>query len=77
MEAYTATTQNSQNKVTATPTDEDAEVEIMLGEGESATEVENGGNATWEVGENLLTITVTNGDSETVYKVTVTKEQGE
>lgn len=48
---------------------------IMLGEGESATEVTNGGNATWEVGDNTLTITVTNGDSETVYTVTVTKEE--
>lgn len=46
----------------------------MLGEGESATEVTNGGNASWETGDNLLTITVTNGDSETVYTVTVTKE---
>ena len=74
MLAYTATTSNASNKVTATPTDDDAEVVIMLGEGESATEVTNGGNASWETGDNLLTITVTNGDSETVYTVTVTKE---
>lgn len=68
--AYTATTSNASNKVTATPTDEDATIEILLGE----TEIENGTNATWEVGENTLTITVTNGTSETVYTVTVTKE---
>lgn len=68
--AYTATTSNASNKVTATPTDEDATVEILLGE----TEIENATNATWETGENTLTITVTNGTSETVYTVTVTKE---
>lgn len=70
VEAYTATTSNASNKVTATPTDEDATVEILVGE----TEIENGTNATWEEGENTLTITVTNGTSETVYTVTVTKE---
>ncbi len=68
--AYTATTSNASNKVTATPTDDEATVEILLGE----TEIENGTNATWEAGENTLTITVTNGTSETVYTVTVTKE---
>lgn len=68
--AYTATTSNASNKVTATPTDEDATIEILLGE----TEIENGTNATWEAGENTLTITVTNETSETVYTVTVTKE---
>lgn len=70
VEAYTATTSNASNKVTATPTDEDATVEILVGE----TEIENGSNASWEEGENTLTITVTNGTSETVYTVTVTKE---
>ena len=39
----------------------------MLGE----TEIENGTSATWEVGENELTITV---DDETTYTVVVTKE---
>ena len=42
----------------------------MLGE----TEVTNGGNATWEVGENELTVTVAEYGGETVYTVTVTKE---
>lgn len=68
--AYTATTSNASNKVTATPTDDDATVEILLGE----TEIENATNTAWEAGENTLTITVTNGTSETVYTVTVTKE---
>ena len=70
VEAYTAATSNASNKVTATPTDDDATVEILVGE----TEIENGSNASWEEGENTLTITVTNGTSETVYTVTVTKE---
>ena len=56
--------------MTATPTDPAAEIEIILGE---STEVENGSSATWETGENTLTITVTGGAPATVYTVTVTK----
>lgn len=41
----------------------------MLGE----TEVENGGNATWSAGENVLTVTVTAETESTEYTVTVTK----
>lgn len=67
---YTVTTENASNKVTATPTDENATVEILLGD----TEIENAASATWETGENVLTITVTNGEESTVYTVTVTKE---
>lgn len=65
---YTATTTNATNKVTATPTDDTAEVTIMLGE----TEIDNGSSATWEEGENELVITVTGTTDETVYTVTVT-----
>lgn len=68
---YTATTENNTNKVTATPTDDTATVTIMLGE----TEVENGTSATWETGENELVITVTGTAGETVYTVTVTKQE--
>ena len=67
---YTATTTNATNKVTATPTDETATVEILLGE----TEIENGESATWEEGENVLTITVSGNAPDTVYTVTVTAE---
>lgn len=67
---YTATTSNATNKVTATPTDDTAEVTIMLGE----TEIENGSSATWAEGENELVITVTGTAGETVYTVTVTAE---
>ena len=68
--SYTATTSNTTNKITATPADEDATVEI---ESEDAT-IAADGTATWEVGENTVTITVTNGTSEMVYTVVVTKE---
>lgn len=44
----------------------------MIKNGE--TTVTNGESATWSAGENTLTVTVTNGDQEKVYTVTVTKE---
>lgn len=65
---YTATTSNATNKITATPTDPAATVEILVGE----TEVENGESATWAEGENVVTITVSGGAPDTVYTVTVT-----
>ena len=64
------TTSAATNKITATPEDEDATVEILVGE----TEIESGDSATWSAGENTVTITVTNGDATKVYTVTVTKE---
>ena len=68
---YTATTTNESDTVTATATDENAEVEIMLGE----TEIANGGEATWAAGDNELTITVTNETATKEYTVTVTKSE--
>ena len=66
---YTATTTNATNKITATPTDDTAELESLVGD----TEIQNGGTATWEDGENVVTITVSgNGTDDTVYTVTVT-----
>lgn len=66
---YAVSTENATNKVTATCDDEDATITIMNGE----TEVTNGQSATWETGENTLTITVTKDEESTVYTVTVTK----
>ena len=63
------TTSAATNKITATPEDENATVEILVGE----TEIESGDSATWSAGENTVTITVTNGNVEKVYTVTVTK----
>lgn len=67
---YEVTTSAATNKITATPEDEDATVEILVGE----TEIDSGDSATWAAGENTVTITVTNGDETEVYTVTVTKE---
>lgn len=69
MTEYETSTSNATNKVTAVATDEDAQIVIEL----NGTEIENESSATWETGENTLTITVTNGDEEDVYTVTVTK----
>ena len=67
---YTATTTNATNTITATPEDEGADVSILNGE----TPVTNGTAATWQEGANTVTITVTNGEAEEVYTVTVTKQ---
>lgn len=66
---YTASTTNSTNKITATPVDETATVEI---ESDDAT-IAADGTATWAAGDNVVTVTVTKGDVEKVYTVTVTK----
>lgn len=66
---YEVATTAATNKVTATPEDENATVEILVGE----TEIDSGDSATWSEGENTVTITVTNGETEKVYTVTVTK----
>lgn len=71
------TTTNATNKVSAVATDPGDTVEILLNE---ETEITSGTSATWEEGENTLTITVTDRDDPeeaTVYTVTVTKETEE
>lgn len=67
---YTATTSNATNKITATATDPEAVILIEVNE----EELENEGSAEWVDGGNAVVITVTNGEEETVYTVTVTKE---
>lgn len=69
MTAYTATTSNATNKVTATASDPNATIEISKG----IAAIENGSQVSWDVGVNVLTIKVTNGSSTTTYTVTVTK----
>lgn len=68
--AYTATTSNATNTITAVPASGSAEVEITVG----GKEVTNGAAATWVEGANTVTIKVTDGDQEKTYTVTVTKE---
>ena len=67
---YAVTTSNNSNKVTASAA-EGLEIALDL----DGTEIENESSPTWEDGDNVLTITVSNeiGDSEE-YVVTVTKE---
>lgn len=74
---YTATTTNATNKVTAKTDDPSAVIAIVLTNSEETegVTVTNGASATWASGENVLTITVTDGASETVYVVTVTKSE--
>lgn len=70
-DTYTATTTNAQNAISAVPT-MGASVTVKVGK----TQIQNGGNATWSEGSNVVTITVNNGDNSKVYTVTVTKSGG-
>ena len=67
--SYTAETSSSSSVVTAAANDSDATVTIKNG----STTVNNGSAASWSAGENVLTVTVTNGNASKVYTVTVTK----
>lgn len=68
--AYTVTTNNATNTITAIPASGSAEVAITVGD----KAVTNGAAATWAAGTNTVTIKVTDGDQEKTYTVTVTKE---
>ena len=67
---YTATTSNGTNKVTATPEDSSAAVEIKLN---GDTDVPNGTAATWRDGDNTLTVRAAGSGESRTYTVTVTK----
>lgn len=69
--AYTATTSNATNAVTATAASSGATVAIAVND----TAVENGASATWQDGENTVSVTVTNGSATRTYTVTVTKSE--
>src|SRR5665647_845001 len=60
---YTADTPNAEDIITATPTDPSATIAIVNG----TTAVINGTAVTWAIGENVVIITVTNGDAITIY----------
>lgn len=68
-DTYTATTSNAKDAISAVPT-MGSTVTIMVGK----TRVQNGGEATWSSGSNVVSITVNNGKNSKVYTVTVTKE---
>ncbi len=68
--SYTATTSNATNTITATAEDENASVAITA----NGTTVQGGSAITWEEGENVVEVTVTNGTATKTYTITVTKE---
>lgn len=68
---YTATTTNATNTITVIPSKGTAAIEIDV----DGTPVENGTAITWESGGNTVKIRVTDGTSETVYTVVVTKTE--
>jgi hypothetical protein len=68
---YTATTTDESNVITVTAINEDANIEIMV----NGEEHENETGYTWQSGENVVKITVTDGSSEKVYTVVVTYEK--
>ena len=72
---YAVTTTDATNKITATTDDPSAVIVITLDDGvtEEPVVIENSKAATWGSGENIVTITVTDGASVTEYTVTVTK----
>lgn len=70
-DTYTADTTNAQDAISAVPT-MGASVTVKVGK----SQVQNGGNATWSEGSNVVTITVNNGENSKVYTVTVTKSGG-
>ena len=69
--SYTATTSNSTNTVTATAADEDAGVVISV----NGNSITSGSSVTWEDGENMVSVVVSNGGSARTYTVIVTKEE--
>ena len=73
--SYTATTTDATNKIKATTDDPSAVIVITLenSETEEPVVIENDKAATWGSGENVVTISVTDGASVTEYVVTVTK----
>ena len=70
-DTYTADTTSAQDAISAVPT-MGASVTVKVGK----TQIQNGGNATWSEGSNVVTITVNNGKNSKVYTVTVTKSGG-
>lgn len=68
-ENYTAATTDATNTITATAAKTDATVAIDV----DGTPVASGAAATWALGENIVTITVTFGTTTKTYTVTVTK----
>lgn len=69
---YTATTENTTNTISAVAMDGEAAIEILHNE----TPVDNGAAATWDDGENTVTVNVTIGTETETYTVVITKSAG-
>ena len=67
-DTYTTTTTNASDVISAVPTTGSLAIIKVNGK-----KVQNGAAATWNSGENTVTIAVTNGDQTKNYAVTVTK----
>ncbi|MCF0127012.1 MAG: cadherin-like beta sandwich domain-containing protein, partial [Pseudobutyrivibrio sp.] len=67
--AYTTTTSNATNAVTAVANDASATVDITA----NGTAIESGDSVTWNAGANSVILTVTNGSASRQYAVTVVK----
>lgn len=68
--AYTVTTTDAGNTITALPADATAEVEIEF----KTKKYPNGTKLTWDAGENTVKVIVTDGAETKTYTITVTKE---
>lgn len=66
---YAALTENATNTITAIAADNNAAVSITV----NGNSISSGQSATWVLGSNTVTITVTNGSAVKVYTITVTK----
>ncbi len=73
VDTYTTSTANATNKLTATPADEGATVEVSIGDNVLSAGSDGKYTCTWAAGENTVTIKVTNGDQSKTYTITVTK----
>lgn len=69
--SYSTATTNARNTITAYPSDAGAAIQVLV----NGTEVDNGTSATWQEGNNTVTVNVTaaDGAAKKTYTVTVTK----
>lgn len=69
--SYAASTTNATNTVSAMPSHASAAIQVKV----NGKEIDNGSAATWQTGENTVTVTVTAEDGKTsqTYTATVTK----
>ena len=66
---YTVETTDDENIITATAINEDAKVNIIV----NNEVIENNTAYTWNTGDNIIEITVTDGSQSKTYTATVTK----